>query len=102
WDEALYGDQLLSVRSRTAMFTVQFRTPRGGIGYGWFVRKGGEGNVSHFQHGGGGAGFTSVLIRRPRDHVYIAVLANLAADGEFQIGDGCRKRLDDWLAQRGR
>jgi CubicO group peptidase (beta-lactamase class C family) len=99
WDEALYGDKLLSAKSRADMFRIQFPTPRGGLGYGWFVWKAGDGKVSHFQHGGGGAGFTSVLIRRPRDHVYLAVLANLGAEGQFQIGDGCRKRLDDWLAR---
>jgi CubicO group peptidase (beta-lactamase class C family) len=102
WDESLYGDKLLSAKSREAMFGIQFRTPRGGIGYGWFVWKSPDGAVSHFQHGGGGAGFTSVLIRRPRDHTYIAVLANLGAQGEFKIGDGCRQRLDDWLARRSR
>jgi CubicO group peptidase (beta-lactamase class C family) len=102
WDEALYGDKLLSGKSREAMFGIQFRTPRGGLGYGWFVWKGADGPVSHFQHGGGGAGFTSVLIRRPKDHVYIAVLANLGSEGQFQIPDGCRKRLDDWLTGAGR
>src|SRR6516165_1957712 len=35
WDESLYGDKLLSAKSREAMFGIQFRTPRGGIGYGW-------------------------------------------------------------------
>lgn len=102
WDEALYGDTLLSADSRAAMFAVQFRTPRGGLGYGWFVRRAADGSIAHFQHGGGGTGFTSVLIRRPRDHVYIAVLANLESDGEFKIGDGCRERLDAWLADPGR
>jgi len=101
-DESLYGDKLLSAKSREAMFGIQFRTPRGGIGYGWFVWKSPDGAGSHFQHGGGGAGFTSVLIRRPRDYTYIAVLANLGAQGEFKIGDGCRQRLDDWLARRSR
>jgi hypothetical protein len=51
----------------------------------WFVWKSPDGAVSHFQHGGGGADFTSVLIHRPKDHVYIAVLANLASKGEFTI-----------------
>jgi CubicO group peptidase (beta-lactamase class C family) len=102
WDESLYGDKLLSARSREAVFGIQFPTPRGGIGYGWFVRKSPDGAISHFQHGGGGAGFTSVLFRRQRDHVYIAVLANLGAQGEFKIADGCRQRLDDWLAQASR
>jgi hypothetical protein len=55
-----------------------------------------------FQHGGGGAGFTSVLIHSPKDHVYIAMLANLGSEGQFHIGDGCQKRLDDWLARGGR
>lgn len=99
WDEALYGDRLLSARSRAAMFDLQFKTGRGGVGYGWFVREAPDGSFAYFQHGGGGSGFTSVLIRLPRDHVYIAVLANLGSEGSFTIGDGCRERLDAWLAR---
>jgi CubicO group peptidase (beta-lactamase class C family) len=99
WDEALYGDKLLSSESRAAMFRIQYKTARGGLGYGWFVRRGADGSISHFQHGGSGAGFTSVLIRRPKDHVYIAVLANLGYEVEFKLGDGCRERLDAWLAE---
>ncbi|QEH35752.1 Penicillin-binding protein 4* [Aquisphaera giovannonii] len=98
WDEALYGDKLLSPASREAMFSPQFKTARGGVGYGWFLRRGPDGEISHFQHGGGGTGFTSVLIRRPKDHAYIAVLGNLGYDTEFKLGDGCRERLDAWLA----
>jgi CubicO group peptidase (beta-lactamase class C family) len=100
WDEALRGGKLLSHASRAAMFASQFKTQRGGVGYGWFVRRAQDGSTSHFQHGGNGAGFTSVLIHRPKDHVYIAVLANLNYDTDFKIGDGCRKRLDRWLAAR--
>lgn len=99
WDEALYGDKLLSPESREAMFSIQFKTARGGLGYGWFVRKAPDGLISHFQHGGGGAGFTSVLIHRPKDHVYIAVLGNLNYDTEFKVGDGCRERLDAWMGR---
>ena len=102
WDESFYGGKLLSVESRDLMFSPQFKTPRGGVGYGWFVRKASDGAISHFQHGGAGAGFTSVLIHRPKDHVYIAVLANLGYETELKIGEGCRERLDAWLsAQRG-
>jgi CubicO group peptidase (beta-lactamase class C family) len=100
WDEALYNDRLLSRASRVAMFATQFPTPRGGVGYGWFVHRAADGSISHFQHGGGGAGFTSVLLRRPKDHVYIAVLGNLQYNPPFQIGDGCRERLDAWLSGR--
>jgi hypothetical protein len=30
--------------------------------------------------------------------VYIAILGNLTYNTEFKIGDGCRERLDAWLA----
>jgi CubicO group peptidase (beta-lactamase class C family) len=100
WDNALYGDRLLACESRAAMFAPQFKTQRGGVGYGWFLRRSADGSTSHFQHGGGGAGFTSVLIHRPKDRVYIAVLGNLGSDTEFKIGDGCRERLDSWIAGR--
>jgi CubicO group peptidase (beta-lactamase class C family) len=97
WDEACYGEKLLSAESRELMFSPQFKTPRGGVGYGWFLRRASDGSVSHFQHGGSGAGFTSFLLHRPKDHVYIAVLANLGYETQFMIGDGCRERLDAWL-----
>jgi D-alanyl-D-alanine carboxypeptidase len=83
WDEALYGDKVLSPASREAMFNTQFKTARGGVGYGWFVRRGQDGSISHFQHGGSGAGFTSVL----------------NYDTELKIGEGCRERLDAWPAR---
>jgi CubicO group peptidase (beta-lactamase class C family) len=95
WDEALYGDRLLAPASREARFRVGFRTPRGGIG--WFIRNGRDGTLSHFQHGGGGSGFTSVLIRWPKDHVYISVLANFAPEEEFRAADGYRERVEAWL-----
>jgi CubicO group peptidase (beta-lactamase class C family) len=100
WDEALDDDGLLSRASREAMFAAQFNTPRGGVGYGWFVHRAPDGSISHFQHGGSGAGFTSALVRRPKDHVYIAVLGNLDSNTQFKIGDGCRERLDYWLSGR--
>src|SRR6516165_6526859 len=52
WDEAFYGEKLLSGESRELMFSPQFKTPRGGVGYGWFLRRASDGSVSHFQHGG--------------------------------------------------
>jgi hypothetical protein len=66
----------------------------------WFVHRAPDGSISHFQHGGAGAGFTSALIRRPKDHIYIAILGNLQYDTQFKIGDGCRERLDSWLSDR--
>jgi CubicO group peptidase (beta-lactamase class C family) len=99
WDEALYGDKLLSRAAREAMFTPHYRSPRGGYGYGWVVRTAPDGRT-HYQHGGSGAGFVSHMMRRPRDHVFLVVLANLEYAEEFKLGPGCLERVDAWLARR--
>jgi CubicO group peptidase (beta-lactamase class C family) len=96
WDEALYTDKLLSARAREAMFTPHARSKRGGYGYAWVVRLGPDGRLLQ-QHGGAGGGFVAYVVRRPREHVYLAVLCNLESDGEYPYFNGCLERVDRLL-----
>ena len=82
WNEAIFGDKVLKPASLEAAFTPvktqenQNDNSGGGYGYGW--------GISHFRgsreisHGGGLQGFTSYLLRLPRENFTVAVLVNAA------------------------
>lgn len=76
WDEALYGEQVLSAASKTRMFTP-YRLNDGtstGYGYGWDI---GDYEGHRVQeHAGGTTGFLSYMVRMPDDHVFVAILSN--------------------------
>jgi CubicO group peptidase (beta-lactamase class C family) len=79
WDQALYGDRLLSHEGLERMFTGYARTPSvdflgADYGYGWFVGSV-LGRRAQF-HGGGMRGYTSGILRFPEEHVTIIVLRN--------------------------
>lgn len=71
WDQALYGEELVSREMVDSMFTPGL----GDYGYGWFVRRGRDG-VTH-EHSGGLPGFTCYLMRIPASRRTIIVLGNL-------------------------
>jgi CubicO group peptidase (beta-lactamase class C family) len=97
WDEALYGDKLLSAHSRQAMFRPHATGPSGGgYGYAWVVRKDSRGR-EWFQHGGSGAGFSGIVVRWPHEHVYLIVVANRETDADYPYIKGCRERVQQWL-----
>jgi len=96
WDEALYGEQLLSARSREAMLTPYPRGEPSGVGYGWIVNPTEADGHLLQKHGGGGTGFTSVVFRRPEEHVFIVLLNNMdVVPWAFELG--CLKRVDAML-----
>ena len=70
WDQALYSERLISAKCLEAMFTEY----KGGYCYGWVHGK--FGSRSEFGHGGGIAGFSTQVIRLPREKVYVVVLSN--------------------------
>lgn len=76
WDEALYGDQLLSEASKRAMWTPAV-LPNGddtGYGFGWGVREyRGHRSVGH---SGMVAGFVANFTRLPDQEVAFIVFAN--------------------------
>jgi CubicO group peptidase (beta-lactamase class C family) len=87
WDEALYGEGLLSASARRAMFTPTVRGKQGGFGYGWLLRDMPDGQPLPV-FSGSGAGFTAYVIRLSDRHLYVAVLSNLDSDGPFPYGLG--------------
>ena len=70
WDQALYGDKVLSAASRQQMFTPV----RQDYGYGQMIAD----RFGHreIMHGGGIDGFTSHLARYPDDRLTVIVLCN--------------------------
>ncbi len=70
WDQALYGNMLLTESSREKMFTPVLE----GFGYGWVMREVAGRRAIH--HGGGMPGFTSHIGRYPDDGLTVIVLSN--------------------------
>jgi CubicO group peptidase (beta-lactamase class C family) len=75
WDQALYGDKLLSRKSIDEMYTpVKEMLPGKGYGYGlWTTRKHGHQEIAH---GGNLAGFITYISRFPAERVTVIVLSN--------------------------
>jgi CubicO group peptidase (beta-lactamase class C family) len=73
WNEALFGDKLLSAKSREAMMTVV----KNNYGYGVTIDK--MHNRQAVSHGGGINGFNTYLARFPAEKVTVVVLRNIDA-----------------------
>lgn len=70
WDQALYGNELLSRQSIRAMLTPHAR----GYGYGWFIER--QWGRTHTFHGGFLDGFNTTIDRWLEDQVCIIVFSN--------------------------
>jgi tetratricopeptide (TPR) repeat protein len=79
WDQALYSDRLLSVKTKELIFKPHVQNPGGAYGYGWAVGKKklpqSKREVSFVAHGGGINGFNT-LIERYVDDKHLIVLLN--------------------------
>ncbi len=76
WDEALYGDQLLSAESKATMWTAAV-LPNGedtGYAFGWSVRP--YQGLTSQSHGGQVAGFVANFARYPEQEAAIIVFLN--------------------------
>jgi len=91
WDEALYGDRILSEESKSAMWTPTV-LPNGdstGYGFGWSVGEyRGHRSVGH---GGQVAGFVADFRRLPDQELAIIVFAN-----RYRVSSG---RIRDFVAE---
>ena len=91
WDEALYGNQLLSESSKTAMWTSTV-LPNGddtGYAFGWSVGQyRGHRSISH---GGQVAGFVANFMRLPDQEMAFIVFAN-----RYRVSSG---RIRDIVAE---
>ena len=77
WDQALYTDRLLPRTELDRMFEPYVREsnyPGFGYGYGWFV--GNDRGRPVTAHSGEGAGFTSLIMRYPKDGLTGIMLIN--------------------------
>lgn len=76
WDQGLYGDKLLSAKSKAIMFTPFLSH----YAYGWGVGKTNVGQLKDsllvIEHGGGINGFNTVISRMPKDRQLIVLLNN--------------------------
>ena len=90
WDQALYGDKLLSAQSKRLMFTPYVKDDVWGdlgYGYGWMIGKreiAGKARLVH-EHGGNGNGFRSLITRYPDEQKLVLLLLN---EGNGNKGPG--------------
>jgi CubicO group peptidase (beta-lactamase class C family) len=82
WDQALYGDKVLTAASKQQMFTPVLQN----YGYGWMMLE--RSGHRLITHDGGIDGFASHLARYTDDGVTIVVLCNNASVGAGGIGLG--------------
>ncbi len=71
WDQALYGEKLLTKKSLARMYTPALQ----GYAYGWAIGKQHERRT--VAHGGGINGFSTAITRFPEDRTLVVVLSNL-------------------------
>jgi CubicO group peptidase (beta-lactamase class C family) len=82
WDQALYGDKILSEASKQKMWTPGLKN----FGYGWMIEKRWGGTV--LEHGGGINGYNSMIARMPEKKLLAVVLGNLGSSAPFLMADG--------------
>lgn len=80
WDQALYGEKVMSAKSKKLYFAPHFPTGGGNFyGYGWGVSKLGVGisgdTVTVITHSGGINGFNTIIVRQPETK-HLVVLFN--------------------------
>ena len=82
WDQALYGDKILSDASKQKMWTPGLKN----FGYGWMIEKRWGGTV--LEHGGGINGYNGMIARFPEKKLFAVVLGNLGSAAPFEMVDG--------------
>jgi hypothetical protein len=82
WDQALYGEKILSAKSKELMFKPNLNS----YGYGLVIRKATLGpnkfEVPVIQHGGGINGFNTTIVRMVNEKRLVVLLDN-AEDGPY-------------------
>src|SRR6185369_14998928 len=82
WDQALYGDKILSAKSKELMFKPNLNS----YGYGFVIRKASLGpnkfEVPVIQHNGGINGFNTTIVRMVNEKRLVVLLDN-AEDGPY-------------------
>ena len=86
WDQALYGEQLLSRPLLDEIFTPG----NGSYGYGWKIEE--PNGILRISHAGNMTGVSNFIARYPDQHVTIIVLSNM----EYANSAG----ISDWIASQ--
>jgi len=83
WDQALYGDKLISAASKELMFKPFLDN----YAYGWGITKvtlgGSKEVVNSIQHSGGINGFNTIIVRYPAQKHLIVLLDNTSQGGNL-------------------
>ena len=99
WDQALYGNNILSNESKEKMFTGYIKDFRGKYGYGWDVGKEAvddQGDsTDYISHGGGIFGFSSLIVRLPEHRQLVVLLNNTDSAPLYKIYNGIKNILYD-------
>src|SRR5690349_2276950 len=95
WDQALYTDKLLSAQSKALMYTPFLE----GYAYGWVVTnasfKQNNADVPMITHGGGINGFTTTIVRFPKEKNLIVMLDNSNTEYLDRLSDTIAKIIYD-------
>ncbi len=99
WDQALYGDKILSSESKQKMFTGYIKYFRGKYGYGWDIGKEaiddkGD-STTYIGHGGSIFGFSSLIVRLPERKQLIVFMNNTGNASLNNIYNGIKNILYD-------
>ncbi len=81
WDQALYGDQLLSTPLRDEAFTPHLND----YGYGWRIDE--FRGLRRVHHTGSTCGFRNVLMRFPDDQLTVIILTNRAGPSVMGVAE---------------
>jgi CubicO group peptidase (beta-lactamase class C family) len=83
WDQALYGDKVVSEASKQKMWTPNLSD----YGYGWSIAKR-FGFNQVLEHGGGINGFNTMIMRVPEKKLVAVVLSNVNSGAPGNIASG--------------
>ncbi len=97
WDQALYGDKLLSTKSMELLFRNYIATGRGFYGYGWNINEvpNGSDKLRIIEHNGGINGFNTIISRIPSDKNLVILLNNTGSTNLGEMNKAIRAILYD-------
>lgn len=88
WDQALYTDKLLSAQSKALMYTPFLNN----YAYGWEVRNASfNKDVQVITHDGGINGFTTTIVRFPKEKNLIVMLDNTGSEYLDRLSESISK-----------
>jgi CubicO group peptidase (beta-lactamase class C family) len=95
WDQALYTDKVLTAQSKELMYKPFLRD----YAYGWAITKTSfklnDQDVPIITHGGGINGFTTTIVRFPKEKNLIVILDNTSNPGLNRLSDRIARIIYD-------